>query len=582
LHAYVGAFMDGLVASGVREVCLAPGSRSTPLALEAWRHPQIRVWVHLDERSCGYFALGMAKASGAAVGLICTSGTAAVNFAPAVAEAFLSNVPLVVLTADRPPELRAVRAPQAIDQMRLYGSHVKRFVEMATPSGSALMVRYAGHWGARAASEATAAPRGPVHCNFPFREPLIPSGEPGEPGAAAQGRSAGERPIVDATLRPTREEAAAEVEWMRRVARGVIVCGPELPEGLAGPVTALARTLGWVVLADPLSQVRCGRHDRSLVVDSYDALLRDPAVAASLRPGAVLRFGGPPTSKTLGEFLDGSGASQVLVMEGEGWSDPSMLAERAVRSDPVAFCEVVLEGLGGALVERPGDGWTARWREMDDAAGAAMADHFASDGALSEPRLMAELSAVVGDGATVFAGSSMPVRDLDGFFMGSERRVRFLANRGASGIDGVVSSALGVAAVSTGSLVLVVGDVSFYHDMNGLLAASGSDRDVTIVVVNNDGGGIFSFLPQAVQVAEFEPLFGTPHGLTFEAAASLYGLGYGRVEGVEALRGALAESIGAKGTRIIEVPSDRQVNVKQHEAVWEAVAARLGASTDGP
>ena len=569
LHAYVRAFVDGLVASGVRQVCLAPGSRSTPLALEVWRHPQITVRVHLDERSCGYFALGMAKASGEPVGLICTSGTAAVNFAPAVVEASLSNVPLVVLTADRPPELRAVRAPQTIDQTRLYGSHVKRFVEMATPSGSAAMVRYAGHWGARVVSEAMAAQRGPII--------------PADASSAVEiTQVSGETVIAGTVLRPSTEDVAAEVEWMVGGERGLIVCGPELPTDFAGPVTALARALSWPVLADPLSQVRCGPHDRSLVVDSYDALLRDTSmsavVAAALRPEAVLRFGGPPTSKTLGEFLDASGARQVLVGEGDGWSDPSLFAERAVRSDPSAFCEVALEVLDGEPVARPDEGWVERWRSAGEAARLAMTEYFASDGALSEPRLVAEVAEAVGEGGTIFAGNSMPVRDLDAFVAGSGRRVRFLANRGASGIDGVVSSALGVAAVSHGAVVLVVGDVSFYHDMNGLLAASGSEEDVTIVVVNNDGGGIFSFLPQAEQVAEFEPLFGTPHGLTFEAAASLYGLGYERAESVEAFRRALAESVGVVGTQIIEVASERGANVKQHEALWAAVAERVSGA----
>jgi 2-succinyl-5-enolpyruvyl-6-hydroxy-3-cyclohexene-1-carboxylate synthase len=579
LHAYVGAFVDGLVASGVRRVCVAPGSRSTPLALEVWRHPEITVTVHLDERSCGYFALGMAKASGEPVGLICTSGTAAANFMPAVVEASLSNVPLVVLTADRPPELRAVRAPQTIDQTRLYGPHVKRFVEMSTPSGSTSMVRYAGHWGARVVSEAMAAPRGPVHCNFPFREPLIPIDEA---GAAEREAISNGTVMRGSVVRPSTDEVAADVAWMREAERGLIVCGPELPTVFAGWVAALAGALGWPVLADPLSQVRCGTHDRSLVVDSYDAFLRDASVAASLRPEAVLRFGGPPTSKTLGEFLEGSGARQVIVVEGDGWSDPSLVAERAVRSDPSAFCETMLKGLealADAPVVRTDDGWVECWRGAGEAARAAIVDHFASDETLSEPRVMAEVAAAVGNGATVFAGNSMPVRDLDGFFRGSDRRVRFLANRGASGIDGVVSSALGVAAVSAGAVVLVVGDVSFYHDMNGLLAASGSKDDVTIVVVNNDGGGIFSFLPQAERVAEFEPLFGTPHGLTFEAAASLYGLGYGRAESVEALRRALAKAIGVAGTQIIEVPTERAANVRQHEALWAAVAERVSSSS---
>ena len=581
LHRYVHAFIDGLAAAGVRDLCLCPGSRSTPLALEAWRHPQITVWVHLDERSCGYFALGLAKGGGAPVAIVCTSGTAATNFFPAVAEAALAQVPLVVLTSDRPPELRDVGAAQTIDQIKLFGSHVKSFTEMATPAASPVLLRYARHRGARATATAAAAPAGPVHCNFPFPEPLIPA-----PDTAAGAGPAPEAPplIQHIPHRPDPRELAPSWGRLREAERGIIVCGPQADPEFPAQVARLAALLGYPILADPLSWVRGGSQARDLTIHGYDGFLRDATIAQRLRPDAVIRFGATPTSRPLLQFLDGAandGAPlyQLLVTEGDGWNDPSLLATAAVNANATAFCRSLLSSaMEGAAEPAASPDWRTLWRTCAKEADAAISDCFERDGALSEPRVVWELAGLLPDGATLFAGNSMPIRDVDSFFPGRAEAVRVLANRGAGGIDGLISSALGASAASDGPLALLIGDLSFYHDLNGLLAAKQHRLRATIIVLNNDGGGIFSFLPQAEEVPEFEPLFGTPHGLTFAPAAELFGLQHNCVDAVAPFREAVAASLAQPGVQIIEVKTDRRENAALHRQIWSAIAARVSAA----
>lgn len=570
LERYVAAFVGGLVRAGLRHACACPGSRSTPLLLALRRHPAIRLWMHLDERSAAFFALGIAKASGEPVAVVSTSGTAALNFAPAVAEARQGRVPLVVLTADRPPELRDVGANQTIDQIGLYGAQVKRFVELALPESGAAMLRYATITAGRAAALSAATPAGPVHVNLPFREPLIPS------GAAA--------PQVDAPLdlafthperRPSPAQAGALLKRLESE-RGLIVCGPQADPGFPAAVAALAAALSMPIVADPLSQVRCGSHPRAHVIDAYDACLRDPAVAQALRPSTVLRFGATPSSKPLLEFLGDPAIDQIVVTDEDGWNDPTLAAAAALHADPRSVCETLMAAAAAAGRAGRGGGhaWTERWRLAADAARAALAESLAAERSLSEPQAVARIAAALPSDALLFAGNSLPVRDVDGFFPSRPAGVRFLGNRGVSGIDGVVSTALGAAAVGEGPLVLVIGDLSLYHDMNGLLAAPAYGLSATIVLLNNNGGGIFSFLPQADGVEEFEELFGTPHGLDFQRVADLYGLTYTRTDEIASFDAAFASSVGSPGVQLIEVPSERAENVRLHRRLWAVAAAR--------
>ncbi|MCX2728262.1 2-succinyl-5-enolpyruvyl-6-hydroxy-3-cyclohexene-1-carboxylic-acid synthase [Thermomicrobium sp. 4228-Ro] len=570
LGVAVTAFVQALASAGIRHACFAPGSRSTPIVLALAREPRIRLWDHLDERAMGYFALGLARALNEPVAVVTTSGTAAANLLPAVVEANLSQVPLVVLTADRPPELRDVGAPQTIDQLRLYGTHVKWFSDVPLPDGTPLVQRAARTSALRAVALARAFPPGPVHLNLPYREPLVPRFSDDPVDAAGM--------VVLGTVEPDERDLRPLAALLASHRRGVIVAGPQSDPKLGAPLVDLATHLGYPTLADPLSQVRAGPHRRELVLDAYDAVLREPAAVAALRPELVLRVGALPTSKSLQLALEAwADAVHVLLAPGN-WPDPSHQARWIVQGQTVPIVQRLLSLIRTEPVQ-PEPEWAAYWRQLDRIARTSLAAALAQ---LTEPfegRVFAELADLLPDGTALIAGNSMPVRDLDSFFPSTDRRIRFFANRGANGIDGVTSTAFGIAAGHAGPTVLVTGDLSFYHDLTGLLAARRHRLRATIVLVNNDGGGIFSFLPQAREVPElFEFLFGTPHGLDFRHASALFGLTHTQPADWPAFRSTLAAALAAHGVTVIELRTDRQHNAELHQRLWEEARAAVRAA----
>jgi 2-succinyl-5-enolpyruvyl-6-hydroxy-3-cyclohexene-1-carboxylate synthase len=570
LGLYCGNFVDELAAAGVENVCLCPGSRSTPLALTFARHPGIKLWMHLDERSCAYFALGMAKASGKPSAILCSSGTAAVNFAPAVVEAFHGQVPLIVLTADRPPELQGLGANQTIDQYNLYGPAAKWFVNLPLPEASEPALRYLRMVADRAVSTALLSPRGPVHINAPYREPLIPSPQP-----TTATRVSKPPQIASMAGRGPRQ---GELEWLvqeiKAAQRKLVVCGPMDDTEASSLVELVALNCDMVFLADPVSQARCGSDP--CAIGLYDNYLRDSRVVTNLRPDFILRFGAPPTSKALNSYLERhSDVRQVVVTGGGAWQDPDVTASAVIEADVAAFCVALVSA--GEWNGRESEDWHEIWLQTEEAARNAIAGVLGDAADASEPSALYDLAEVLPrdfvPGAVVVAGNSMPVRDMDSFFSPQPQKgVKCLANRGASGIDGVVSTALGAAAVSEGPTVLVIGDLSFYHDMNGLLAAQRFGLNATIVLINNDGGGIFSFLPQHADAEHFEQLWGTPHGLDFSHVAGLYGVGFQRVTTRREYRDALKASFDAPGVQVIEIRTDREENLKLHQRIWDEVA----------
>ncbi len=588
--SYVGAFVDELARTGVKHVCIAPGSRSTPLALTLAQHPLLRTWTHVDERAAAFFALGMARALGAPVALLCTSGTAAANFLPAVVEARSACIPLLVLTADRPPELRDIGAAQTIDQNRLYGVYPKWFVEVALADNTTELLRYVRTLACRAVTTAAATPAGPVHLNFPFREPLVPvavesASEMSDADSLAWHGRADNAPWVVVSDAPrvamdhTVRHLAAQLASARRP---LLICGPQFDRDLAAPLAALANALNAPLLADPLSQLRWGEHDRCTIVDRYDAALRDDTTAERLIPDVVLRIGALPTSKALLQYMQRHATAHHIVVDAANWPDPTLLAAEVVHADPRSLCVRLLEHATTDVRTRAADAdWLTTWRTVNAEAGGALMAYLTHTESVNEPfegAILAQVAALLPADSTLFVSSSMPVRDLDAFAAGDRRPLRVLANRGANGIDGVVSSALGVAATcaaNDGPLVLVIGDLAFYHDMNGLLAAKLHMLNATIVVINNDGGGIFSFLSQAAQPAHFEEIFGTPHGMTFEPVAELYGAQYHQAESLSSLRKCVLAGINGPGLHIVEMHTDRTRNVLLHGEAWAQVAQAL-------
>ncbi len=567
--ALASAFAEELARGGLRQAIVSPGSRSTPLALALWRAPEIEVTVIVDERSAAFFALGAAQASGEPTALLCTSGTAVANYHPAVCEADESALPLVVLSADRPPELRGIGTGQTIDQIKVFGSSVRWFCEVGTHEADDEGLLHYRSVACRALAAARGETRpGPVHLNLPWREPLAPVPVEGAVTAteplALEGRDG--RPLTAVTridLEPSSfllDEVAGHIG---DAISGVIIAGRQLDPELREPLAHLARAAGFPILAEPTSQLRCGPHDRSHVITTYDQLLRDERFARSVVPELVLRFGEMPTSKPLRAWLATSGADQIVVDPYGGWNEPSRRAAALLRADPTELAAGWAARLGGEDRGEP-DAWLAAER----AARGALEAELSGDGPISEPALHLALGRAHRDGDLVYTASSMPIRDQESFLAAEGTDALFLCNRGANGIDGLVSSGIGAAQASGRPTTIVTGDLGLLHDLGGLAALRGVSTPVRIVVVDNGGGGIFHFLPQeaAMESEEFEALLGTPRGVDVARAAALFDLPHHRLDSLAELPVALAT-----GTGLIEVRTDRQTNVEAHHRATTAV-----------
>ncbi|MEZ4215438.1 MAG: 2-succinyl-5-enolpyruvyl-6-hydroxy-3-cyclohexene-1-carboxylic-acid synthase [Myxococcota bacterium] len=609
-YAYALAFVDALAAHGVERVCVSPGSRSTPLclavgAIERASAGALRASVHLDERSAGFFALGAAKATGRPVALVCTSGTAAANYLPAVVEAHHAGVPLVVLTADRPPELRDRGAGQTIDQVGLYGSHVRWFHEVAVPGPGGPPPRHARTLAARAVAEATRRPRGPVHVNWPLREPLEPERSPldarellaaGASGAGPRtGRGAqaesdgGPRGDIAATRAAValsaRASAAApaSIELLARLAaecaRGVLALGPS-DDDVAREAAALAAASGWPLLAEPTSGARA-RVEGGTSVAHADLFLRDAGFARAHAPDVVVRIGRSPTSKPQRRWLEAAPPrALVLVDPDRAWNDASALATHWLDDEPGALCAAAAARLArDALPPRAADGFAADFARADAACARAIDDVLASAPQLGSPGVVRAIADALPDDAWLFASNSMAVRDVDAYWPLERAPRRVLACRGASGIDGVTSAALGAAAASGRRVCLLTGDLAFLHDVGGLVAAADLALDATIVVVNDDGGAIFSYLPIAAHAehVDFDRWFRTRHGRDLAHACALAGARHARVDSAAALRERLAASFGERGVSVVEVAVDAAANLAQHRAIEAAALRALAA-----
>lgn len=571
--ALASALVEELARCGVRHAVIAPGSRSTPVALALWRHPEIDAIVHPDERSCGFLALGAAQGAGAPAVVACTSGSAAANLHPAVVEADEAAVPVIVLTSDRPPELRGIGAGQTIDQLKLYGSAVRWFCDVGTHDADDAGLIHMRSTGCRAFASARGEPRpGPVHLNLAWREPLGPEPREGDVTAttapALDGRdpapltaveSGGVRVPTDAQI----DELAAA---LATAPRGLIVCGRR-PQADAEAIAALAANAGYPILAEPTSQLRLGAHDRELVVWPYDAIARSRP--PGLEPELVLRFGDMPTSAPLRQWLASlDGLREIVVDPFHGWNDPNRTASALLRAAP----DPTADALSARLGRRENAAWTEAWKRAAAAAADAIEDALGRVDGPSEPGVHAALARLYADGDLVYTASSMPIRDQEAFVPSGPARARFLCNRGANGIDGLVSSGIG-AAVATGRPTwIVLGDLCLYHDMNGLSALRAATAPVRIVAIENRGGGIFEFLPQAEQVdrEEFEALFAAPSGVEIERGAALHGIEHVLVEDLDQLADL------ARHNRVIaEVRVDRRENVAIHRRIADAAAAAL-------
>jgi len=571
-EAAVEAFINALAAAGVQHACVTPGSRSTPLTVALARQSAIRPWLHLDERSSAFFALGLARANSRPVMLVCTSGTAAANYYPAVAEANLSRIPLVVCTADRPPRLRDVGADQTIDQHGMFGANARWAVDLPLPLGLPGEASQFRAFAERSVRSALSPLPGPVHINFPFEEPLL-SGQ--DVPVPAQTQAVTSTMALPAPAVPGAHDVAVAATKLTAARRPLIIAGPETGGLPAAAIADLAAMLDAPILADPLCGLRTGSHDRARILDSYDAILRDPR-ADACAPDCVVRLGAPPVSKALNQFLARlTGAEHIVSDQPSGWRDPWALSTAVVTGEPGLVANALQEAVGPRATE---PGWTAGWIARNRAASQAMLSRAANFTDPFEGRVFTELQNLLPPGATIFSGNSMPIRDADSFLVSASKSLNLVANRGANGIDGVTSSALGHAASGTGPVVLVIGDISFYHDMNGLWAAARHGLDLTIVLVNNNGGGIFHYLPQSAYSSIFEDWFGTPANLDFSHAVAMYGGRFTSTQDWPTFREAVTDSRG--GLNVVELRTNRARNVEMHREAWAAAAA--AAWTEAP
>lgn len=579
VYDVIAAFAAGLVEHGVTDVVISPGSRSTPLSITLHAHPGLTTWIQLDERSAGFFALGQAKTTGRPSVLVCTSGTAAANYLPAVVEAHHAGVPLIVCTADRPPELRDWGAGQTIDQVGIYSTNTRWAADLPVAGDwSPAQARIAAH---RAVETATATDAGPVHLNWPLREPLEPV------GAVPVVAAAPSAPVRE----PSRDGAVAGLGPLPE--RGVIILGPDAAPGIgaqravADAALRCAEATGWPLIGEPISGVRSFADDAtgpSVVMAAADHILKIPAVVAELESEVVVRVGASPTTKPVRLWLERHRPGTVVLVDpADRWNDASFTVTDHRRDDPIRVLSAIAADAAdaaGQIRRAAPSPWLARWAALDNAATDAVGEVIDA-GPLLSPLVSRTLARAVPGGTLVMTSNSMPVRDLDAFVPAAVPGVEFTGNRGASGIDGITSTALGLASRHEGPVVLFTGDIALLHDLGALFSATRAGLHLTVVCVDNDGGGIFSMLPVAARSDEvdFETLFRTPHGLELAGFGGVGGVRVAAIASAEQLQTELVASTARTepGIDLLLVTVDRDADVAQRRAITAAV----GAAVDG-
>jgi 2-succinyl-5-enolpyruvyl-6-hydroxy-3-cyclohexene-1-carboxylate synthase len=563
--------VEELVRCGVDSFCVAPGSRSTPLVAALAENERARKLVHYDERGTAFAALGHARATGRPAAWITTSGTAVANGLPAVVEAATDGVPMILLTADRPPELRQTGANQTIDQPDIFGDFVRWRFDLPAPSleiDPAMILTTVD----QAAYRTVRAPQGPVHLNLMFREPFLPDAEDGEDSPPATWLEGGRPYTRYAATRPAVDETEIENlgNALRSVGRGLVIAGRIASREQGEAVLRLAESLGWPLLPDVSSQVRLGTDSENLVAH-YDALLADETFAGAHAPEAVLHVGGRSLSKRLEGFLSSSRPDPyVVVRENPFRLDPHHRVTHSVEAEVVGFCAALARATEHPPPEN--DPWTTGWREASEEAGRRLDELLSGVTEPSEPLVARLVSRNIPAEHGLIVASSMPIRDVDTYAATDGAPVPVAANRGASGIDGTVATAAGFTQGLGRPVTLLIGDLALLHDLNSL--AMLRDLRAVVVVLNNDGGGIFSFLPVARHDEFFEPYFGTPQGVGFGPAAAMFGLDYERPRTTDEFLEAYRAACAREGSTLIEVKTDREENVALHRGLLAGISDR--------
>ncbi|EUZ69640.1 2-succinyl-5-enolpyruvyl-6-hydroxy-3-cyclohexene-1-carboxylate synthase [Staphylococcus hominis] len=549
LTKQVYTFASELYAYGVREVVISPGSRSTPLAIAFEAHPNIKTWIHPDERSAAFFALGLIKGSERPVAILCTSGTAAANYTPAIAESQISRIPLIVLTSDRPHELRSVGAPQAINQVNMFANYINFQFDMPVADGSQEMLNTINYQMQIASQYLYGPHRGPIHFNLPFREPLTPDLEMTENLKSEHKILPHYQKNID----------IQDIKNVLKDKKGLIIVG-DMQHQAVDQILTYATIHDLPILADPLSQLRKFNHPN--VITTYDLLYRSHL---NIDADFIIRVGKPVISKKLNQWLTRTNAFQILVQNNDKID--------VFPTPPHISYEISANDFFRSLVNEPTvnrKDWIERWQSIEAQSRKAITQHMSQ--ATDESAFVSTLIQKLTKDDALFVSNSMPIRDVDNLLFDSE--VEVYANRGANGIDGVISTALGMAVHKR--VTLLIGDLAFYHDMNGLLMAKLNDIHINIVILNNDGGGIFSYLPQKTAAEQyFERLFGTPTGLNFEYTAMLYDFSFKRLNNITDFSQV---SFSNMNSYIYEMITNREDNLEQHQLLYQKLSEILNVT----
>ncbi|MEO8398986.1 MAG: 2-succinyl-5-enolpyruvyl-6-hydroxy-3-cyclohexene-1-carboxylic-acid synthase [Ignavibacteriaceae bacterium] len=575
-------FVNELVSNGVKYACISPGSRNTPLTLAFANNKNIKSYLHIDERSGGFFALGLAKASQTPVALICTSGTATAEFYPAIIEAYQQRIPLVVCTADRPPELLDCGANQTINQNNIYRNHIRWFFDVGLPEPISKRIKHIKAIAKRAVFECSVKSPGPVHLNFPFRKPFEPEAYTNEVDndiiKIAKNISVdNKKNFIDEEKNITVEKWFIEIfDLLIKKKKGLIIAGPENYDSqFHASCKLLSEKLNYPIFADGASQLRFGKSIKTNIISNFDALLRSDKFVKKNQPEIIIQFGRTVTSKSLETFLENTSAIRFMINEFGDWFDPSNKAQASFACKPYMFCQKMFEKINMQKNYKSSTKWRDFFSEANLTASKIKKEIIENSTFPNEARIVNELLNALPGGTQIMISNSMPIRDFDYFASKTEKNFTIFNNRGASGIDGINSTALGIAAVSKIPTILLTGDLAFYHDLNGLLAAKKYSIPLIIVLINNNGGGIFEVLPISNYGKIFKEYFIAPHDLDFEIFIKGYSGNYHLIKSWKDLNSKLKSSLKKKNFSVLEIQTNAEKSLQLRRKYWTEVDKNL-------
>lgn len=581
-YFWAETFIKELSSIGVKYACISPGSRNTALTLAVANNKKIKSFVHIDERCSAFFALGIAKASGTPVILLCTSGTATAELYPAIIEAYQQRVPLIICTADRPPELLNTGANQTINQNNLYKNHIRWFFDAGLPEPIQRRIRHIKAIAKRAVYESLVRSKGPVHLNFPFRKPFEPDEFTDE--VDSEVIKAAELVLPDKKdLYKENGKNIVSEKWFKEIAdylikfkKGLVIAGPEnYNESFHFNCEKLASILGYPVLADGASQLRFGKHNKQNILFSFEGFLRSDSFSQKYKPEIILQFGRTITSKALGLYFEKCSAIRFMVNEYGDWFDPANRANAAFACKPYLFCEKMIEYLHSKKINRSSGSWIKTIKKLDEKSLEVKNKVITNSGFPNECRIIEELVNILPDKSQLMISNSMPIRDFDYFAPVTKKNINVFNNRGASGIDGITSTALGLAALEKKPTILLTGDSAFYYDLNALLAAKKYKIPLIIVLINNNGGGIFEVLPISKYGKVFKEYFVAPHNLDFSPFVKAFGGNYSLVKSWENFKIEFKKALNAKEFSVLEIKTNAADSLKLRQAYWNEANANL-------